>query len=408
MQNLRSVVVVGAGVAGQRAAETLRAHGYDGRIVLVGAEAEAPYDRTALSKDVLQGKRDVGSLFLQDARWYAENEVELITGAAAVSLDTRDRLVTLAGGRRLNYDAVLCATGCRVRRLRVPGAELPGVYYLRTLADATVLRRALAEGHRVVVIGAGFIGAEVAASCRSLGLQVTVIEALALPLIHVLGREMAQICADLHRDHGVVLYTEETVAALRGGGRVEEVVTSSGRRIPCDLVVVGIGVEPATEWLTGSGVQCDGGVLVDEFCRTNVPGVFAAGDVARWPFHKWGEYIRVEHWDHAANHGAAAALSILGKGAPYQQVPYFWSDQYDVRFQYVGHANRWDQLVIRGSVRERAFTAFYVLEDRVVAALCVNRARDVMAARRLIAGNQRVDPHLLRDDAVDLRRLADG
>lgn len=394
-------VIVGAGLAGQRAAETLRSEGFAGRIVLLGAEPERPYDRPPLSKEVLQ-KEAEPDLYFRPSDWYAEQRIEFRPVAAA-ALDPGARVVTLANGERLGYDALLCATGTRVRRLGVPGADLDGVFYLRTLADARRIRAAMAGARRVVVVGGGFIGAEVAASCRARGLEVTLIESLPVPLGRVLGEELGRIYAGIHRERGVNLYTGETVAEFQGAGRVERVVTGSGRVCECDFAVVGIGVVPEVEWLAGSGVRIDNGIVVNEYCETNVPGVYAAGDVARWPYR--GELLRVEHWDNAGNQAAVAARNMLGKGERYNPVLYFWSDQYDLRLQYVGHASTWDRIVYRGSVPARNFTAFFTRDGQVHASLSINRPREMMLCRRLIQSGKPVDLDRLGDEGVDLKLL---
>jgi 3-phenylpropionate/trans-cinnamate dioxygenase ferredoxin reductase subunit len=404
----RTFVVVGGGLCGQRAVETLREEGFDGRVVLLAEEDEPPYDRPPLSKEFLQSDLPPEEVRLRPSGWYRENDVELRTGEAAVALDPHRREVRLQGGGRVRYDACLIATGSRVRRLRVPGADLPGVHYLRTLDDAARIRADAQRARRVAVVGAGFVGAEVAASCRRRGMEVTLIEPLPAPLARTLGEDLGGILAEIHREHGVELHMGEAVAAFRGGGRVEQVVGGSGRTYDCDFAVVGVGVVPAAEWLDGSGLRVEDGVVVDRLCRTSADGVYAAGDVARWPYRPTGEALRVEHWDNAGAQGAAAARAMLGAEVPYDPVPYFWSDQYDLRLQHVGHASRWDRVVRRGDTAGRSFSAFYMEGDRLLAALCVNRARDAMAARRLIGAGIHPSPDQLADEAVDLRRLARG
>lgn len=405
----RTFVVVGGGLAGQRAVETLRAEGFDGRVVLLAAEPEVPYDRPPLSKAFLQADQPASEIRLRPADWYAENDVDLRAGVAATGLDTEARAVLLDGGERLAYDACLLATGSGVRRLRAPGGDLEGIFYLRTLADAEGIRTEAARSARVAVVGAGFIGAEVAASCRERGLDVTLIEPLPVPLGRAIGDELGQVLADVHRDHGVELILGEAVTAFQGQGRIERVAGASGRTYDCDFAVVGVGVVPQTGWLAGSGLHLDDGVVVDDRCRTSAAGVFAAGDVARWPYRPTGERLRVEHWDNAGNQGAAAARAMLGGDQPYDPVPYFWSDQYDLRLQYVGHASRWERIVHRGDVAGRRFTAFYLgAGGRLLASLSVDRPRDMMACRRLIAAGVHPTAEQLADEGVDLRKLARG
>jgi 3-phenylpropionate/trans-cinnamate dioxygenase ferredoxin reductase subunit len=400
------IVIVGASLAGGRAAETLRAEGFDGRIVLVGAEPERPYERPPLSKDVLRGDASDEKVFLRPATYYDEQSIELRLGVHATRLDLRNRQIELATGGTEPFDKLLIATGARPLTLRVPGAHLPGIFYLRTLADARAIRTASKSASNVVVVGAGFIGAEVAASCKMRGLNVTVLEMLPVPLQRGLGDAVGQIYGEIHRERGVDLRLREGIAEFRGNGRLEQVVTASGVTIDCDLAVVGVGVAPETEWLAGSGIHLHNGVVVDEYCRASEPNVFAAGDVANWWHPTLGERLRVEHYENAQNQGVAAARAMLGKGEPYAPVPFFWSDQYDLTLQYVGHATGHDEVVFRGDIASRKFLAFYFREGRLRAALGINRFRDVSAARRLIRDGVAVTPEQLADEQVDLRKLA--
>lgn len=405
----QTFLVVGASMAGASAVETLRREGYSGRLVLVGAEPHLPYERPPLSKGVLTGATPDERVFLRDAAFYAAQNVELRLGTTAVELDPAARIVTLAHGERMRFDRLLIATGGEVRRLRVPGADLPGVHYLRTLDDAralaAALRRVADGGGRVVIVGAGFIGAEVASDCRHLGMDVTVLELLPAPLGRVLGDTVGGICAEIHRAHGVDLRLGEGIAAVRGAGRAEEVVTTTGARVPCALVVVGVGMRPADAWLRGSGLALDDGLLVDALCQTSAPGIFAAGDVARWPYQLSGEQVRLEHYDNALRQGDAAARNMLGQSTPYTPVPYFWSDQYDLKLQYVGYAHPEDHVVLRGRPREGPFIAFYLRDGRLRAALAVNRVRDVATLKRLIAAQAAPEPAALANDDVPLKAL---
>ena len=381
-----TVVIVGGSVAGGRAAETLRQQGFDGRIVLVGAEPERPYERPPLSKEYLLGKVAEEKLYLRPPAYYDEQGIELWLGAPATRLAAHggpwSRHVELADGRRLQYDTLLIATGAAPRPLAVPGAELPGFLYLRTLRDARELRRGMA------------------------GRDVVMLEMESWPLERALGREVGRICAAIHRAHGVDLRTGERVVGFRGHGRVEQAVTASGHAVDCDLVVVGVGVVPECGWLEGSGVALRNGVLVDEMCATNVPGVYAAGDVAHWWHPALSTRLRVEHFDNAQNQGVAAAKSMLGVGQPYAPVAFFWSDQYDLKLQYVGHTTGQDDVVLRGSVEAASWSAFYVRDGCLVAALAANRFKDVAAARQLIARRTPVEPRRLADERTDLRALA--
>lgn len=400
------IVIAGGGLAAQRAADGLRAGGYDGTVTLLCAEPQRPYDRPPLSKGYLRGQQPLENMYYRPPEWYAERDIELRLATAAIALDTVGHAVTLDGGERLPYDQLLIASGAVPRRVAAPGADLPGIAYLRTLGDADALRAALRPGARLVVVGAGFIGAEVAASARELGLEVVLLELEAVPLLRALGPQVGAIYADIHRDHGVAVYTGEGLATFRGQGRVEEVVTTAGRALACDLALVGVGVRPQLDWLRDSGLALGNGVEVDANCRASLPDIFAAGDVACWPYGPAGRRIRVEHWDNAANQGAHAARAMLGDPAPYAPTPYFWSDQYDLTLQYVGHVERWEKVVFRGDVAARSFCAFYLQEGRLAAALVVNRPRDFRAARRLVEAGHGLDPLTLADPAVDLRTLA--
>jgi len=406
MAKAETYVVVGAGLAGGRAVETLRQEGFDGRVVLIGSEPDRPYERPPLSKDVLRNERPIEKIFLRPAEYYDEQQIELRTGQTASRLDTRNRDLILNLGQSIHYDKLLIATGAAARRVNVPGADLPGVHYLRTLAEARELGRALGQARRVVVVGAGFIGAEVAASARLLGADVTVLELLPVPLQRALGDTVGKIYGEIHRERGVDLRLGEGISEFRGQGRIEEVVTSSGNHIACDLAVVGIGVQPDVGWLEGSGITLANGIVVDEHCATNLPNVYAAGDVANWWHPTLEERLRVEHYENAQNQGVAAAKTMLGKGDAYAPVLYFWSDQYDLTLQYVGHASGQDDVVFRGDVASRRFLAFYLRDGRLRAALGVNRPKDISAARRLLRNPVSVSPTDLADEQVDLRKLA--
>jgi 3-phenylpropionate/trans-cinnamate dioxygenase ferredoxin reductase subunit len=398
-------VIVGANLAGGRAAESLRDSGFEGRIILIGSEPDRPYERPPLSKDYLRGALPEDKLYLRPESYYQEHRIELRLGVRATRLDAAARFVELEGGERLAYDRLLVATGCEVRRLAVPGGDLEGIYYLRSRGDSARLGALLQGNPRVVVIGAGFIGSEVAASARMLGREVTVLEAAAAPLERALGVRMGELCAAIHRDHGVELRLLAKLSEFRGQRRIEEVVLADGTAIPCDLAVVGVGVAPAVGWLSGSGISMDNGVNVNEFTETNLPGVHAAGDIANAWNPLFGERMRVEHFDNAQNQGIAAGRAMAGAREAYTPVPYFWSDQYDLTLQYVGHARGSDEIVVRGDQGRRSFTAFYMRDDRVKAALAIGRPRDIVAARRLIQSGRIIDRHILSDQQADLRKL---
>jgi 3-phenylpropionate/trans-cinnamate dioxygenase ferredoxin reductase subunit len=377
-----SIVIAGGGLAAQRAAETLRRVGHDGPVRIVCAEERPPYDRPPLSKGYLGGATDDRALSLRPPGWYAENDVELLLGRRATALDPARRELVLAGGERLPYGRLLIATGGTPRRL--PGSRaFANVHHLRTVEDARALRVALAPGTRLVVVGAGFIGLEVAATAQRLGVEVTVVEAASAPLAGVLGHRLGSWFADLHRAEGVEVLVSARIAELAGAERVETVVLGDGRRLACDVLLVGVGMAPATEWLAGCGLDA-GGVMVDEAGRNAVPRVFAAGDAARRPDPRLGGHVRSEHWEAAARQAGRAAHAMLGLPVPPAPAPSFWSDQYDVRIQYVGQTHGADGLAIEGSPAERDFTATFSTSDGPIGVLLVGRPHALPAARRLI------------------------
>jgi 3-phenylpropionate/trans-cinnamate dioxygenase ferredoxin reductase subunit len=399
------IVIVGASLCGANAALTLREEGYEGGLVLVGAEPEPPYERPPLSKEYLSGERSFEKLLVRPPDVYESLGIELRLGMLVRGVHAETRTVELSGGEALPYDRVLVATGGRNRRPPIPGLDLDGVFDLRSHADSDRIRAEARPGRRAVVIGMGFIGCEVAATLRGLEVEVTAVEAFAVPLERVLGKEVGRTIAELHRDHGVETILGQAVAALEGNGRVERIRTASGRVLECDFAVVGLGIDPAVDIVAGTGVELDDGILVDELCRTSIEGIYAAGDVARHRHPLFGS-ARVEHWLNAIEQGQAAARSMLGKGAPYDTVHWFWSDQYEDNLQYTGHHTRWDELVVRGSLAERKFVAFYIEAGVVRAAVALNQGRDVRRAQALIRARVPVDPEKLRDPDVDLRTLA--
>jgi 3-phenylpropionate/trans-cinnamate dioxygenase ferredoxin reductase subunit len=384
---MRSVAVIGASLAGLSTARELRAAGYDGALTIVGEERHEPYDRPPLSKDFLAGRVGADALALGGTDEYAALGADWLLGDRAVRLDASERTVTLASGRQLRADAVVVATGASPRTL--PGtAGLAGVHTLRTLDDAEALRADLTTGGPcVVVIGAGFIGAEVASTARALGLDVTVVEAAEIPLERALGREMGRVCAALHGDHGVRLLCGTGVAGLEGTDRVTGVRLADGRLLPADVVVVGVGVRPATDWLAGSGVHVDDGVVCDAGCASSVPGVVAVGDVARCPNPFTGRHARIEHWTNAMEQPRTAARTLLS-GVPTAApvvAPYFWSDQYQARIQLAGHVGPDDTPeVVEGDLDSRSFAAVYRREGRPVAVLSVNQPKLFNRLRRTL------------------------
>ncbi|HEX5895977.1 MAG TPA: FAD-dependent oxidoreductase [Thermoleophilaceae bacterium] len=399
-------VIVGASLAGAKAAETLRAEGFEGRLLLIGAEAERPYERPPLSKEYLRGEAGRDKVYVHEEGFYAEHDIELRLDTRVASLDVSASEVALDDGERVRYDRLLLTTGAEPRRLAVPGAELDGVLYLRSVEDSDALRAHLDRGGAVVVVGAGWIGAEVAASARQRGLEVTVLDPLAVPLERVLGAEVGAVYRDIHADHGTRLLMGTGVEAFEGDTAVERVRTSDGRELDCDFVVVGVGVEPRTALAEAAGLTLDNGIAVDERLRTSVPGVFAAGDVANAHHPFYGERIRVEHWANALNQGPAAARSMLGADDAYERLPYFFSDQYDVGMEYSGFARSWDRVVLRGDPGSREFIAFWLVGDRVVAGMNVNVWDVTDPIQALIRERVAVDDRRLADPDVPLAELA--
>ncbi len=399
---MESHVIVGAGLTGAKAAETLRAEGFAGRVVIVGAEPDLPYERPPLSKGYLLGQDDRASVFVHDEKWYAEQGIEVLTGRRVTALDRAAHEVELAGGERLGYTKLLLATGASPRRLRVPGNDLKGVHYLRRLAQADRLRDALAAGGRVVVAGAGWIGLETAAAARTYGCEVTIVEPGPSPLHATLGPELGSFFAELHRQHGVDLRLGTGVTGFAGDTTVTAVRTEAGD-IPADVVIVGIGARPETQLAEDAGLAVDDGVCVDASLRTEDPDVFAAGDVASAWHPGYDRRIRVEHWAAATNGGPAAARSMLGREVVHDDLPYFFSDQYDVGMEFTGWfpPGGYDRVVRRGS--DDAFHAFWLAGGRVVAGLHVNQWDEGLdAVRELIRSGRTEDPDALADPARPL------
>jgi 3-phenylpropionate/trans-cinnamate dioxygenase ferredoxin reductase subunit len=408
----RTFVIVGAGLAGAKAAETLREEGFDGRVVLVGEEDETPYERPPLSKAYLLGSAKREEAQVHPADWYEQQRIELRTGVRAEALDPAAHTVRLAGGETIRYDKLLLATGSVPRRLDVPGADLAGVYTLRRATDADALREVLVEGARVVVIGGGWIGLEVAAAARTHGAHVTLVETEPLPLRRVLGDELGRVFAGLHAEHEVDLRLGSGVreiVAREGGapGQVASVVLSDGSTVPADVVVVGVGVRPTVELAEQAGLEVGDGVLVDSSLRTSDPDVYAAGDLAASVNPLLGERVRVEHWANALNGGPAAAKAMLGQAVTYDPVPYFFTDQYDLGMEYAGYVPRDTEttLVVRGDLATREFVAFWLAGGKLLAGINVNVWDVSDDIQRIIRAGTPVDPAKLADPDVPLSEL---
>jgi 3-phenylpropionate/trans-cinnamate dioxygenase ferredoxin reductase subunit len=408
MSTQTEFVVIGGGLAAAKAVEALRTAGFEGGITVVSEEQHRPYLRPPLSKDYLQGKATLDSLFVHPADWYRDQRVHLRLGETATSIQRATRTVTLSGSADLHYDKLLLATGSRPRRLTLPGADLRGIHYLRGIEDSDEIRGAFARGDRVTVIGAGWIGLETAAAAREAGCDVTVVETASLPLVKVLGSEAAQVFADLHVQHGVNLRLGARLRDFTGDtDRVTDVRLEDGSEIPTDTVVVGVGIDPNVTLAEEAGIDVDDGVLVDEHLRSSDPDVFAVGDVANAYNPTLGRRIRVEHWANALHQPEVAALGMMDRQAQYDRLPYFYSDQYDVAMEYVGFAEpgHYDQVVFRGDVPGRKFIAFWLVEGRILAGMNVNTPDVVDVITSLITSGRRVDVARLADP---LEQFADA
>lgn len=399
---MTAVVIVGGGEAGATTAGALRDAGFDGEVVLIGEEPMPPYERPPLSKEYLRGESD--HQFVRPQEWYADNDVDARFGVRAERVNAADRVVELAGGERVTFDQVVVATGSKNRRFPIPGLDLPGVYDLRFAPDADAIREAAKAGSKAVLVGMGFIGAEVAASLRQLGLDVTVVEFAGAPLERVLGAELGRAIEGLHRDHGVEMFFRDGAERFEGDGRFETLITKEGRRIEGDFAVVGVGVEPVTDVAEAGGVPTDNGIPVDGSLRTPIEGVWAIGDVARHDHPVFGP-IRVEHFDNAVKMGEHVAKGILGSDEVFDDAHWFWSDQYDAQIQMSGFATEWDQTMIRGSIEDRSFVAFLLKEGQLLSAFSMNWKLDVRRTMPLIKAKAHPDPASLSDPGVDLRKL---
>ncbi len=402
------IVVVGAGQAGGWAARTLRDEGFEGSVVVIGDEPYPPYERPPLSKEVLLGKEPAESSYLWPEGSFDELGIELRTGVEATAIDRDTRAVALSDGGSIAYDKLLIATGGRVRKLPVEGAELDGVHYLRGIDDSAAIRADLGEGANLVVIGGGWIGLEVAAAARMLGAEVTVVEALDMLCARALTPDMAAYLLDIHRGRGVDVRLGATIEALTGEGRVNGARLSGGEVLPATAVVIGIGIVPNVELAEAAGLAVDNGIAVDALCRTSDPDIFAAGDVTNHPNGLLGRSIRLESWENAQNQGIAAAKAMLGGETPYCEIPWFWSDQYDVNIQLVGLPADFNETVTRGERADGSFVEFYMKDGRIDGAAAIDNPRDIRFAKRLMQAEKIVDPAALADPSVKLQALLRG
>jgi 3-phenylpropionate/trans-cinnamate dioxygenase ferredoxin reductase component len=405
MSTQQTFVIVGGGLAGAKAAQTLRDEGFDGRVVLLGDEDVAPYERPPLSKDYLRGDAGRDAIWAQEEGWYDAHDVELRTGTHVAEVVPASSEVVLDGGERIGYDQLLLATGSAAKRIPIPGAELEGVHVLRTVADSDALREALSPGARVVVIGAGWIGCEVAASARQRGAEVAMVAPEEVPLERVLGPEVGAIYRDVHAKQGVELVLGTGVEAIEGNGRASGVRVAGGRILPADVVVLGVGAAPRLELAQAAGLRVEDGVLADDRLRASVPNIYVAGDIARAQHPILGETVRVEHWGTALEQGPVAARNMLGQDVAYDRIPYFFSDQYDVGMEYAGHALTYDRVVFRGDPSTFEFMAFWMRGDRVAAGINVNVWDVNEDIQALVRNGASVSDEALRDPDVQLSGL---
>jgi 3-phenylpropionate/trans-cinnamate dioxygenase ferredoxin reductase component len=401
----QTFIIVGASLAGATAAAELREQGFAGRVVLIGSEPQRPYQRPPLSKDYLRGDAGLDQVYVHDESFYGDQAIELRTSTTVESIEPASSEVVCGGGERLRYDRLLLTTGAQARRLSIPGAELQEIYHLRSLPESDRLRERLGRGGSLVVVGAGWIGCEVAAAARQMGLEVTVIGPASVPLERALGREAGAIYRDIHTEQGVKMLLGTHVERFEGSAAVQRVRTTDGRAIDCDFVVVGVGATANVAPAAAAGIAVDNGIVCDEFLQTSRDGVFAAGDVASVRYPTFGR-LRVEHWATALNQGPAAARNMLDRALAYDRLPYFYSDQYDVGMEYTGHALDWDEVVFRGDVAERKFIAFWCKDQRVLAGMNVNVWDVTEQIEVLIRSRVRVDRGRLVDPDTPLGDLA--
>jgi 3-phenylpropionate/trans-cinnamate dioxygenase ferredoxin reductase subunit len=405
MTEPETIVIVGAGHAGGRAAQALRAAGFAGRVVLIGEEAYPPYERPPLSKELMVGNDGLEKARLHDPDYYEQQNIELHLNARVVKIDRGARRVETSDGTVLPYDKLLLTTGARVRRLPVAGVELDGVFYLRDFNDTQAIRARLGPATHVVVIGGGFIGLEMASSARTRGAAVTVLEATDRLMGRAVAPEIGRYFAELHRRHGVDVRLGAIVEAIGGQGRVDHVLLRGGERIKADVVVVGIGIQPNEEIAAEAGLAVDNGIVVDEFGRTSDPAIFAAGDVANQPNAFLGRRVRLESYQNAQDHAMAVARNMVGEPKPYRDSLWVWTDQYDVNLQMTGAPREWDSLVYRGDPNGAAFIVFYMRDGRIVAINTVNSGRDMRAAQRLMDSGAVIDPAQLANPEIKLLKL---
>jgi 3-phenylpropionate/trans-cinnamate dioxygenase ferredoxin reductase subunit len=400
---ISTIVVVGGGQAGAQAVDTLRREGFAGRLLLICDEPALPYQRPPLSKRYLSGELTAERLPFRHRAFYEEHRVELRLGLQAVALDPRARRVELADGEALGYDRLLLCLGSTARRLTCPGADLPGLFYLRTVADVAPIRAAVKPGSHAVIIGGGYIGLETAATCRQMGCEVTVLELADRVMNRVVAPSVSQFFAQEHRAQGIRILCDTRVTRLEGTGRIERVVCADGSEIAADAVIVGVGAIATTALASDAGLACNDGIIVDEYCRTQDEAIFAAGDCTNHPSLRFGRRVRIESVDNAFEQAKTAALNLLNRKIAHDRVPWFWSDQFDSKLLIAGLSQDYDQQVLRGDPASRSFSVCYLKGNELIAVEAINHSKDYMAARKLIADRAQMNPTKLANQNVSLK-----
>ncbi|MEJ2139414.1 MAG: FAD-dependent oxidoreductase [Gammaproteobacteria bacterium] len=401
-----TIVIAGAGHAAGQAAASLRQKKFAGRIIMVGDEAYVPYQRPPLSKKYLAGEMETKRLYFKPENFYPDHDIELRLSTRVESLDTAAKTVRLDSGDSLEYSKLLLTTGSRVRKLAIPGSDLPGIHYLRNIDDVLSIQKDFAEGARLVIVGAGYIGLEVAAIAVKRGIEVTVLETEGRAMNRVVAPEISEFFQELHSAAGVKIEFGRMVQEFRGDGKIEQVVCADGYTVPADICIVGIGILPNSELAEEAGLSCNNGIVVDEFARTSEPDIYAAGDCTYHPNALLGVSLRLESVHNALEQAKTAAAAMCGELTPYAQIPWFWSDQYDVKLQIVGLSQGYDQLVIRGDKAAHSFAAFYLQNGRLLAVDAINSPREFMLAKKLVAAKAVFDPQQLADEALDFKTMA--
>ncbi|MFD0954083.1 NAD(P)/FAD-dependent oxidoreductase [Virgibacillus natechei] len=397
-------IIIGAGIAGVNAAESLRKEGYQGRIVLMDSDRQMPYDRPPLSKEWMKGETDDAGILLREPAIYEKLDIDLNLGVEVTGIDPDRKTLDTKNGPSYEWDKLILATGSSLRTLSIPGDDLEGIFYLRRMDDALAIKNYMQDVEQAVIIGAGFIGAELASSMSEMGIDVTIVERSASPMENIFGRQVSASFLDLHRRNGVEVITEDAVTQFNGEAKVEEVVTAGGRRIPCQAVMIGVGVTPNTG-VAHPQLEAEGGYAVNEYGETSISDIYAVGDCTSWPYQ--GAPIHIEHWDHAVNHAKTVSWNIIHpQSTPYTYTPYFWSDQYSTRFQYFGHAKRWAKTVLRGSIESNAFTVFYLDDQNIVrAAFLSNQPKNALPVRRMVQRQRVIDVEALADEGIALKKV---